>query len=106
MHGAGAAEIAKEALIIGAADDIEAADGVAIAVKGASVLVDAGADWGPGISFLSADLAEVDIGGEDGVGGRFAVLVDELGKFPQLLGGSNLVHAIAVFLQPSPLSTL
>ena len=48
-----------------------------------------------------------DIVGEDGVGGRFAA-VNELGKIPQLLGGSNLVRIVlrAVALQRSPLTTL
>ena len=107
LHGA--ADIAKEALIIGGAVvDIEAADGLAVAVKGAAVWAAVAADWGPGnglsVYIFSADLAEVDIVGEDGVGGRF-VVVDELGKFPQLHCAADLVLAI-YWLQLSALTTL
>ena len=51
---------------------------------------------------------EVDIVGEDGVGGRFAVVVDELGKFPQLRCAADLVRIIlrAAACQPFALTTL
>ena len=116
FHGAASADIAKEALIIGtAAGDIEAADGLAVAVEGAAVLLAAGADWDPLVKFVAiGDRAvfvnlhvwvEVDIGGEDGVGCRFAA-IDALRKFQQLRGGADLVHAIVSLLQHSPLTTL
>ena len=108
LHYAAPADIAKEALIIGSAVvDSEAADFEVLAVKGAGVGVFlAVADRSPGISFLFAtDLAEVDIGGElgSGVGVGFAA-VDFLGKCPQIVGAADLVHAIAVLLQPSALA--
>ena len=111
LHGAG--DIAKEALIIGGAVvDIKAADGFSIAVKGAGVGGGfAVADWGPGngisVYIFTADAGEVDIGGEDGVGGRFAV-VDFVGKFQQIVGGSNPVRITlhANSRQHSPLTTL
>ena len=120
LHFAAAADIAKEALIIGIAAGVfyvEAADGVPVAVEGASVLPAAVADWGPLGKFVAiGDRAifvnlhvwvEVDIGGEDGVGGRFAA-VNELGKIPQLLGGRNLVRIIrcAGAAGERPLTTL
>ena len=89
LHGAFTVDKAKEALIIGIAAGVfyvEAADGVAVAVKVAAVSAVA-ADWVPRL------IAEIDVVGEDGVGGRFAA-VNELGKIPQLLGGSNLVRII------------
>ena len=113
FHGAASVDIAKEALIIGGGVDIEAADGVAVAVEGAGVFVAAVADWGPLVKIAAigdravfANLhvwVEIDIVGEDGVGvGKFAV-VDALRKFPQLRGGADLVHAIYL-LQPSALA--
>ena len=58
------------------------------------------ADWVPRL------IAEIDIVGEDGVGGRFAVVVDELGKFFQLLCGADVILAIVSWLQPFALTTL
>ena len=90
LHFAAAADIAKEALIIGVAVDIEAADGVASAVEGAGVGGGfAVTDWGPGnglsVYIFSADLTEIDIVHQLSVGAgicRIAVCaIDELGKF-------------------------
>ena len=97
-------------MIIGGGVDIEAADGLAVAVKGADVgAFLAVADWGPGISFLFAtDLAEVDIVGELGVdiGVFSAIVVDFVSKFFQLLCGADVILAIVSLLQRSPLTTL
>ena len=95
---------------------------MAIAVEGAGVakrvevfFIDDVADWGPFAEFLLighgaivVDLylfVQHDIGGEDGPGGRFAV-VDELGKFQQIVSGSDLVRItlLAAALQPSALA--
>lgn len=57
---------------------------------------------------FSADLAEVDIGGEDGVGVGKVAVVDFVGKFPQLRCAADLVRIIlrATACQLSPLTTL
>ena len=119
FHDAASADIAKEALIIGASVDIEAADGVPVAVEGAAVSAAVAADWGPLVKLVAiGDFAvfvnlhvwvEVDIVGEDGVGvGADLAIVDALRKFQQIRCGSNLVRIIlrAVAVQRSPLTTL
>ena len=119
LHGAASADIAEEALItVTAVVDIEASDGVAIAVKGAGVGGGfAGADWDPLVRFVaSGDRAvfanihvwvEIDIVGEDGAGVGFAA-VDFVAKFRELLCAADLVRILlrAVARQLSPLTTL
>ena len=72
--------------------DIQAADGVACAVKAAGVGVGGGADGRPGVVGAALGV-EVQVAGQDSVQGRLP-RIHLLGEPGQVLGGGDLVDAI------------
>lgn len=101
MHGASAADKAKEALIIGVAVDIEAADFEVLAVKGVGVWVAAGADWGPGVRF-STDAGEVDVVHQLGMGVGVCCLIDfAVDEIAEVFKVDGAVDLVWVFLRAS-----
>ena len=100
IHDRGAVKTGKKtgAVIILTSSAVQSFYRASRAVKGAAVWAADAADRSPGNGLsayiFSADLAEVDIVGELGPGAGLALVVDFVSKFPQIIGGSNLVRII------------